>query len=289
MRPRRADVDLAIDARWIVPVEPAGALDRPRAARRRRHASSALVPGGGGATRLRAARARRRSPRTCCCPGLVNAHTHSAMTLLRGIADDVPLKAWLEQHIWPREGAVRLAGVRARRHAARLRPRCCAAASPAATTCTSIPDAAARAYEAAGMRAMLGLPVLDFPTPYAADADGYLQRRPRRARRVQARAAARVLARAARAVHGRRRDVREDRRRTRASSTCRSRRTCRKRARELDDALAATGATPLARLDRLGVTGPGVRRDPRGAPRAPATSSCSRASAATSCTARRRT
>src|SRR4030095_4925401 len=37
-------------------------------------------------------------------PGLVNAHAHSAMTLLRGIADDLPLKAWLEEHIWPREG-----------------------------------------------------------------------------------------------------------------------------------------------------------------------------------------
>ena len=36
------------------------------------------------------------------------------------------------------------------------------------------PDAAARAYEIAGMRALLGVPVLDFPTPYAADADAYL-------------------------------------------------------------------------------------------------------------------
>src|SRR4029079_532087 len=37
-------------------------------------------------------------------PGLVNAHTHTAMTLLRGIADDVPLRPWLEQYIWPRDG-----------------------------------------------------------------------------------------------------------------------------------------------------------------------------------------
>ncbi len=37
------------------------------------------------------------------------------------------------------------------------------------------PDAAARAYQASGMRAMLGLAVLDFPTAYAVDADGYLQ------------------------------------------------------------------------------------------------------------------
>ena len=36
-------------------------------------------------------------------PGLVNTHSHLAMTLLRGIADDIPLKEWLEQHIWPVE------------------------------------------------------------------------------------------------------------------------------------------------------------------------------------------
>ena len=38
-------------------------------------------------------------------PGLVNAHTHVAMTLLRGYADDKPLDAWLREDIWPVEGA----------------------------------------------------------------------------------------------------------------------------------------------------------------------------------------
>jgi 5-methylthioadenosine/S-adenosylhomocysteine deaminase len=37
-------------------------------------------------------------------PGLVNAHTHGAMTLFRGLADDLPLKIWLEQYIFPAEG-----------------------------------------------------------------------------------------------------------------------------------------------------------------------------------------
>ena len=36
-------------------------------------------------------------------PGLINAHTHSPMTLLRGLADDLPLMTWLNQHIWPAE------------------------------------------------------------------------------------------------------------------------------------------------------------------------------------------
>ncbi len=37
-------------------------------------------------------------------PGLINGHTHTAMTLLRGYADDLPLIEWLEKHIWPKEG-----------------------------------------------------------------------------------------------------------------------------------------------------------------------------------------
>src|SRR5207249_3036884 len=104
----------------------------------------------------------------------VNAHTHAAMALLRGIADDVALKVWLEQHIWPREarfvspdfvhdgtliaaGEMLLSGIT-----------CCADQY-------FFPDAAARAYRQSGIRAFIGLPVLDFPTPYAADAGGYLQ------------------------------------------------------------------------------------------------------------------
>ena len=40
-------------------------------------------------------------------PGLVNGHTHAAMTLFRGYADDLPLMEWLEHHIWPAEAKLR--------------------------------------------------------------------------------------------------------------------------------------------------------------------------------------
>ncbi|MDE2360139.1 MAG: amidohydrolase family protein, partial [Betaproteobacteria bacterium] len=95
-------VDLRIDARWVIPVEPAGVL-----------ADHALIVDAGRivalvdadeADRHYAPRSRVALPSHALIPGLVNAHTHTAMTLLRGIADDVPLRAWLEQHIWPREG-----------------------------------------------------------------------------------------------------------------------------------------------------------------------------------------
>src|SRR6476646_11239207 len=94
-------VDLRIDARWIIPVEPAGT-----------RTDHALIVDGGrivalaksaDADRDYAAAARVTLSDHVLIPGLVNAHTHAAMTLLRGIADDVPLKPWLEVEIWPRE------------------------------------------------------------------------------------------------------------------------------------------------------------------------------------------
>ncbi len=164
--------DLRLDAGWIVPIEPAGAL--------RDH--SLIVDAGRIAAIVPAveadlgfdARERLALPHHALLPGLVNAHTHAAMSLFRGIADDVPLQVWLEQHIWPREG--RFVGPDFVYDGARL-----AAAEMllgGVTCCNDMyffPDASARAFLELGLRAMLGLPVLDFPTPYAADPDGYLQ------------------------------------------------------------------------------------------------------------------
>ena len=165
-------VELRLDARWILPIEPAAAL-----------AHHSLVVDGGRivaiiptatAEREFDARERVSLPTHALLPGLVNAHTHAAMTLLRGIADDLALQTWLEQHIWPREsrfvspefvhdGTLLAAGEMLR----------------GGITCCAdqyfFPDAAAKAYSRSGMRAFIGLPVLDFPTPYAADCDGYLQ------------------------------------------------------------------------------------------------------------------
>ena len=95
-------VELRIDARWVLPIEPAGLL----------HQHSLLVREGrivavaptALAERDYAAREHVALATHVLLPGLVNAHTHAAMSLLRGVADDLPLKAWLEQSIWPREG-----------------------------------------------------------------------------------------------------------------------------------------------------------------------------------------
>lgn len=108
-------------------------------------------------------------------PGLINLHTHAAMSLMRGIADDLPLMTWLNEHIWPTERAVVMEDyVRdASLHA-------CAEMLSGGVTCFNdmyfYPAATASAVEQAGMRACLGLFVSEFPTKYAVDADDYLQK-----------------------------------------------------------------------------------------------------------------
>jgi 5-methylthioadenosine/S-adenosylhomocysteine deaminase len=110
---------------------------------------------------------------TILAPGLVNAHTHAAMALLRGAADDLPLMDWLQKRIWPMEGALvdpQFVSVGTQLAAAEM-------LLGGTTTCADMyfyPEDAARAFIAMGMRAQLAMPVINFPTRYAADADRYL-------------------------------------------------------------------------------------------------------------------
>ena len=108
-------------------------------------------------------------------PGLINLHTHAAMSLMRGLADDLPLMSWLEQHIWPAEHA--LVSERYVQDATLL---ACAEMLSGGITCFNdmyyFPQAAAMAATQADMRANLGLVVIEFPSAYASDADDYLQK-----------------------------------------------------------------------------------------------------------------
>jgi len=108
-------------------------------------------------------------------PGLINMHTHSAMTLLRGLADDLPLMTWLHEHIWPAEQ--RWLGPEYVEDGVRL---ACLEYLRGGITCYNdsyfFPDVAAEVTRAAGMRAVMGAPVINFPTPWAADSDGYFDR-----------------------------------------------------------------------------------------------------------------
>ena len=106
-------------------------------------------------------------------PGLVNAHTHAAMTLFRGLADDLPLMTWLEEHIWPAEQ--RWVSESFVAHGTRL---AALEMIRSGTTCFGdmyfFPDVIARTAKEAGLRAVIFSPVLDFPTAMGEGPDDYL-------------------------------------------------------------------------------------------------------------------
>ena len=174
MSTRAETADTAIEARWVIPVEPARdvLIDH-----------TVIITGGRITAILPTAEARGRYlPQQrlelaahALVPGLINLHTHAAMTLMRGLADDLALMDWLNHHIWPAE--MRLVSDQFVYDGTRL---ACAEMLRGGVTCFNdmyfFPEAAARAATDAGMRAAIGLIVTEFPSPYASDAQDYLSK-----------------------------------------------------------------------------------------------------------------
>ncbi|MBI1906850.1 MAG: TRZ/ATZ family hydrolase [Rhodocyclales bacterium] len=167
-------VDLLINARWIIPIQPSGAVLEHHAVAITDGAIVALLPQEQARAQF-VATSMRDLPEHVLIPGLINLHAHSAMSLMRGIADDLPLMRWLQEAIWPTEG----------KHLSPTFVRdgtLVAAAEMLAggiTTCNEMyfyPGDAAAAFDQAGMRAILGIPVIEFPTPYASSANEYFQK-----------------------------------------------------------------------------------------------------------------
>ncbi|RYZ73058.1 MAG: TRZ/ATZ family hydrolase [Lysobacteraceae bacterium] len=170
----REACDLLIEAGFVVPVEPHGQVLEDHAVAVRDGVIVALLPVAEARLRFHPAETVSR-PEAALIPGLVNAHVHNPMTLLRGIADDLPLKVWLQEHIWPIEAAV-------------IGPEFVADGVTLAiaemlrggTTCCNenyfFPDVQAATYKRYGFRARVGLPVIDFPTAWAKSDDEYFDR-----------------------------------------------------------------------------------------------------------------
>ncbi|SKA72075.1 Cytosine/adenosine deaminase [Thiothrix eikelboomii] len=114
-------------------------------------------------------------PQQAILPGLINAHTHAAMSLLKGLADDLPLMAWLQEHIWPAER--QWANQQFVYEGSKL---AIAEMLRSGTTCFNdmyfFAEETVKAVQESGIRASLGMILVDFPTTYAADVDTYLQR-----------------------------------------------------------------------------------------------------------------
>lgn len=165
--------DTVLNARWVIPVEPAGTLEHHSVAIRDGRII-AVLPTVQAAAEF-TARETITLDTHALIPGFVNAHTHAAMSLFRGLADDLPLMDWLQKHIWPAEAKhVTPAFIR---DGARL---AIAEMLLSGTTCFNdmyfFPEQTAEIAREAGMRASLGMILLDFPTAYAATADEYIEK-----------------------------------------------------------------------------------------------------------------
>ncbi len=176
------NIDTLINARWVIPVDTANnsrAKNNPENNILEHHSLAindgkilAILPTAKAQNKYTAAR-EYQLENHAVMPGLINCHTHAAMTLFRGLADDLPLMEWLNQHIWPAEQKwispeFVYDGTR---HAVAEMIR-------SGTTCFNdmyfFPDQAAEIAVETGIRAMIGLILIDFPTAWAKDADEYL-------------------------------------------------------------------------------------------------------------------
>ena len=161
-----------IEPRWLIPVEPAATVLEAHAAVIRDDRILDLLPTAAALARYPDAD-RIELPDHALIPGLVNLHTHAAMTLLRGMADDLTLMDWLQNHIWPAEA--QLASDEFVYDGSLL---ACAEMLRGGITCFNdmyfFPEATARAALQSGMRAALGIIAIEFRSAYASDANDYL-------------------------------------------------------------------------------------------------------------------
>ncbi|VAX10619.1 Methylthioadenosine deaminase [hydrothermal vent metagenome] len=167
------NIDTLVNARWIIPVVPDNQILEYHSLAIQSGRILELLPTDIAKEKY-TPQSEQDLPGHALIPGLINAHTHSPMSLLRGLADDLPLMTWLNDHIWPAEGRwVSEEFVADGTHLA------VAEMLRGGITCFNdmyfFPEVTARVSAAAGMRAVIGLIVIDFPSAWAADSDAYLR------------------------------------------------------------------------------------------------------------------
>ncbi len=164
--------DTLIQARWCIPVEPDGLVLEHHSVAITDGRIVAIVPEEDARSQFSPGVVVDR-PDHLLFPGLVNAHTHAAMTLFRGLAEGLPLESWLREGIWPHEQRwISAEMVRdGTKHAIVEMLR-------GGITCFSdqyyFPEVVAESAVDLHMRAMIGTPVMDFSTPWADNVDEYL-------------------------------------------------------------------------------------------------------------------
>ena len=168
------NIDTLIFARWIIPVVPDQQVLEEHALAIHGGTILEILPAEQARTKYHP-KSLHELPQHALIPGLINAHTHASMSLMRGLADDLPLMSWLNEHIWPAEGrwiseefiadGTRLAVAEMLR---------------GGTTCFNdmyfFPEVTGKVCAAAGMRAVVGLIIIDFPSAWASGPDEYIRR-----------------------------------------------------------------------------------------------------------------
>lgn len=242
--------DLIIEAGWVVPVQPHGVVLENYAVVVSGDRIVDILPSPEVARKYSARKTVSR-PDAALMPGMINAHTHNPMTLLRGVADDLPLMPWLQEHIWPIEAAIM-----GPEYVADGVELAIAEMLRGGTTCTNdnyfFPDAQAATYNKYGFRALVGLPIIDFPSAWAKTSAEYFDK----ACEVHDNYRRDTLVRTAFAPHAPYTVCNENFDRIRVLSDqldipvhCHVHET----AHEVDESIKQYGMRPIARLDQLGL------------------------------------
>jgi 5-methylthioadenosine/S-adenosylhomocysteine deaminase len=167
-------IDLLITARWIIPIEPHDVVLEHHALAIRQGRIEAILPITTALQRYQAAEQIDR-PHHVLMPGLINAHTHVGMTLLRGVAEQLPFDAWLKERIWPLEK--RWLDPEFVRDGTEL---AIASMLSSGTTCFAeqyfFPEVIAQTASQLRMRACIGSPIVEFTTAWAGSADESLDK-----------------------------------------------------------------------------------------------------------------
>jgi len=171
---RRSPPAVLIHARYTVPVHPRDAVLEDHAVILNDDLITDILPIAEAQLAFPDAEVIR-LPDHVLLPGLVNAHTHTPMTLLRGYADDMELHVWLKEHIWPAEQ--KFVGPDFVADGTRL---ALAEMIRAGTTCFNdmyfFPDTTVDVCLEVGMRASVGITIIEIESAWARDVDAYIEK-----------------------------------------------------------------------------------------------------------------
>jgi 5-methylthioadenosine/S-adenosylhomocysteine deaminase len=246
-------LDMLIYAGWIIPVEPENVVYEQHALGVQDGKIVAILPSS-EAVRYFSARITYRLTTHVLMPGLINTHSHAAMNLLRGIANDLPLNEWLNDHIWPAEQAhvneKFIADGTELAIAEMLR---------GGVTCFNdmyfFPDVVGEIVDQTGIRATLGLILLDFPTVWAKNPEEYLKK----GKKVHEMFAEHPLIQTALAPHAPY-SVSDDSLKSALAMADELKIPVHihlhETAGEIDDSIEKYGERPIARLEKLGLLSP---------------------------------